>query len=785
MIDKTEVLEKEIVVFPSIYIEGAAASGKSTAVQMLLEKHSEVDREVFLMDVQEPMHFQERLQTLLQKMESEKVWVVFENLPGQLSEKLLHELAAFLCQMPENGRAILVSREQPEKRLLELLWKRKMELIPQRALQLKVPEIRRLVEQVSSPLDPEEVYDVTGGWAGCVDLMLRLSQKEEGKTVTAEMLRGRYEIDSYICSEILDTLSIEEQKVMELGRICPWLKADLCLEILNLADAWRLLEQLERKGMLVYCEEQKYWKTAALFRVPTRDKQELSANSKIWRYLGLWYRDHGYVKEALDCLEKSDDKKEIRDCMFMHYKEIPFLGVPYESVLGWKENKPEFCYLRGMYAYAKQDFEGLLREISRMEKTGLQSRKEKEIYLNLTFVNPRQDLKSWLILAEALGGKEERFSLYHGMGYSMTCLCGMRDLNELFFCSKREEKKWAQLWKNCFSTETWSVYQLARIDYYIETNRKNQVPEEDWMLLNETRHGSWQKRLACLYLFCKWQAVQPDQKLAEQILQMKQSLLQEQNETCVSRTKAISSLYASFCGEPEALALWLRKFGWNLRVEVREENFLELCCVAKGYLFCGQYALAEKVLQSLVPYMQAYRRTRFLTELLFMQALICQEEGSRGQMLRNVIEAFMVGGSCRYVWLYARYGQNGKAVLMEYLEWLNSGQPDKQKRKKQYQYGNVLHMPMESYLGVVMRGAERYGKHIQVLPKQEVEERLTMMENLILQSISRGLSNGEICQELNLKLPTVKSHIYSMYKKLGVSSRVQAILRGKERGLLE
>ena len=52
MIDKTEVLEKEIVVFPSIYIEGAASSGKSTAVQMLLEKHSEVDREVFLMDVQ-------------------------------------------------------------------------------------------------------------------------------------------------------------------------------------------------------------------------------------------------------------------------------------------------------------------------------------------------------------------------------------------------------------------------------------------------------------------------------------------------------------------------------------------------------------------------------------------------------------------------------------------------------------------------------------------------------------------------------------------------------------
>ena len=42
-IDKTQDLEKGIEVFPSIFIEGAAASGKTVAVNMLLARHPEAE----------------------------------------------------------------------------------------------------------------------------------------------------------------------------------------------------------------------------------------------------------------------------------------------------------------------------------------------------------------------------------------------------------------------------------------------------------------------------------------------------------------------------------------------------------------------------------------------------------------------------------------------------------------------------------------------------------------------------------------------------------------------
>ena len=49
-IDKTKQLEKGIIAFPSIYIEGSAASGKTTAVEMLLDKYPQQEVRLFQME---------------------------------------------------------------------------------------------------------------------------------------------------------------------------------------------------------------------------------------------------------------------------------------------------------------------------------------------------------------------------------------------------------------------------------------------------------------------------------------------------------------------------------------------------------------------------------------------------------------------------------------------------------------------------------------------------------------------------------------------------------------
>jgi DNA-binding NarL/FixJ family response regulator len=60
---------------------------------------------------------------------------------------------------------------------------------------------------------------------------------------------------------------------------------------------------------------------------------------------------------------------------------------------------------------------------------------------------------------------------------------------------------------------------------------------------------------------------------------------------------------------------------------------------------------------------------------------------------------------------------------------------------------------------------------------------LSTREQKILGEIAKGLNNREIAGGLFISEKTVRNHITSIFDKLGVSSRAQAIVMAKEAGL--
>ena len=61
---------------------------------------------------------------------------------------------------------------------------------------------------------------------------------------------------------------------------------------------------------------------------------------------------------------------------------------------------------------------------------------------------------------------------------------------------------------------------------------------------------------------------------------------------------------------------------------------------------------------------------------------------------------------------------------------------------------------------------------------------LSERQQAVLRKLLRGKSNKVIARELNIAEGTVKAHLWSVYQLLGVSSRVQAMYRVYELGML-
>ena len=66
--------------------------------------------------------------------------------------------------------------------------------------------------------------------------------------------------------------------------------------------------------------------------------------------------------------------------------------------------------------------------------------------------------------------------------------------------------------------------------------------------------------------------------------------------------------------------------------------------------------------------------------------------------------------------------------------------------------------------------------------RREPSEVLTQREMDILKLVTRGLSNAEIGNELFLSVRTVQGHLGSIFSKLGVSSRTEAVVRALKDG---
>ncbi|MEZ4573144.1 MAG: LuxR C-terminal-related transcriptional regulator [Thermomicrobiales bacterium] len=91
---------------------------------------------------------------------------------------------------------------------------------------------------------------------------------------------------------------------------------------------------------------------------------------------------------------------------------------------------------------------------------------------------------------------------------------------------------------------------------------------------------------------------------------------------------------------------------------------------------------------------------------------------------------------------------------------------------------------LDVLLGIVRTEAQARGRKA-AAPEQDLVEPLSERELEVLQLIAAGLTNADIADDLYVVVGTVKAHTHNIYSKLGVRNRTQAVVRGRELGLID
>jgi DNA-binding NarL/FixJ family response regulator len=95
--------------------------------------------------------------------------------------------------------------------------------------------------------------------------------------------------------------------------------------------------------------------------------------------------------------------------------------------------------------------------------------------------------------------------------------------------------------------------------------------------------------------------------------------------------------------------------------------------------------------------------------------------------------------------------------------------------------GEALLSPAEVVEMLRLVGRERQEEHA----ARQAVERLTPREKEVLQALAEGLESREIAEKLNVSVETERTHMVNILHKLGVHSRLQALVFAARYGVVE
>lgn len=196
---------------------------------------------------------------------------------------------------------------------------------------------------------------------------------------------------------------------------------------------------------------------------------------------------------------------------------------------------------------------------------------------------------------------------------------------------------------------------------------------------------------------------------------------------------------------------------------------------ARTALLQGKHAEACELLAPILRHAKQSGQKKKEVEILILQALALYQSGDERKALSLFSDALKLAMPEGYLRTFADEGAALRPLLSKYLQSACQATPNSPTTKY-----------LEQIAGIIgLSEAEEAAQTTSSQEKQPLVEPLTSRELHILSRLQAGLGNRQLADSLFITEGTLKWHLHNIYGKLAVSSRLAAVARARELGLLD
>ena len=711
-----------------------------------------------------------------------------DDLQMMQEEKDLQALCSLIRENPDR-RFILASRGLPPGCLMAFQYTGLMSVLHADVLLFDREDIRKLFQEWEVPVTDSELSGVTKESIGHpLGVVITIRHMAEGQTFGPELVAGAFrEVFRYFETAIYKRFDLNIRRF--LLELAPFEQFDLDMARIVSGDprVGEMLDWLQRNTtMLRYDETQRFhfWPQFRAFLMWEMDREYPEEKKKtLYSRGGMYYELKEDFVHAMDCYIRGGDHSKVSELLIRSAELHPGMGHYYEMEK-YYHSLPEkeilaspalmqamsmLCAMEMDYEKSEQWYEALKQfaeQCDRMDAGGRQAR-SRLAWLDISL--PQREVSGLTDTIPAvfrlLRGKEITLPPFSVTSTLPSIMNGGKDFSDW---SKKDDM----------------LYQVLRIPVEAVLG-KDGVGLADCAIAESKFEKGEDITHRMLSLVQRAGEIQrngtPDIEFAVTGLLIRSQMASGRSDDAVRTMEQLRTRFAEngldrFLPNMDAMRCRMdlyvgdldRADDWYLEKAPRDLMKLN---VMKRYQYLTQ-AMVELAagknqdvlltLSSLELYCRTCRRHLDSIHLLIIRAIACWREKDK-TWKTYLDEALDIAEEYQFIRPVSGYG----AAVLPLLEECSRDDQDKWYLR---------------LMAAVREQAAYYPAFLQ--PRTAPGESLTATELQILRLICADKSNAEIGKIMDIKLPTVKTHVSHILDKLGVSRRSEAKTAAKKRWLI-